>query len=127
MQDLKEKVRKFCDERNWDRYHNAKDLAIGIITEASELLVQFRFKSEKEVERLFKGSKTREAICDEVVDILHTLLRFAQKYGIDLSAELEKKMKKNVKKYPVRQRLNPRKVLSSFESFRPGFCPKKLR
>ena len=101
LQDLKEKVRQFCDERDWDQYHNAKDLAIGIITEASELLVQFRFKSEKEVEKLFKNPKTREAICDEVVDILHTILRFSQKYGIDLSAELERKMKKNEKKYPL--------------------------
>ena len=102
LQDLKLKVQKFCDDRNWDRYHNAKDLAIGIITEASELLVQFRFKSEKEVEMLFKRPKTREAICDEVVDILHTVLRFSQKYGIDLTTELERKMKKNGKKYPLR-------------------------
>lgn len=101
VHDLKENVRKFCDERNWDRYHNAKDLAIGIITEASELLVQFRFKSEKEVERLFKGAKSREAICEEVVDIFHTVLRFAQKFDIDLSSELDKKMKKNRKKYPA--------------------------
>ena len=104
VQDLKRKVQKFCDDRNWDRYHNAKDLAIGIITEASELLVQFRFKSEKEVEKLFKSPKTRAAICDEVVDILHTILRFSQKYGIDLTAELERKMKKNGLKYPVKPR-----------------------
>ena len=73
VQDLKDRVRRFCGDRDWDRYHNAKDLAIGIITEASELLVQFRFKSEKEVELLFKAPKTRAAICDEVVDILHTV------------------------------------------------------
>ena len=103
VHDLKRKVQKFCDDRNWDRYHNAKDLAIGIITEASELLVQFRFKSEKEVEKLFKSPKSRAAICDEVVDILHTVLRFSQKYGIDLTTELERKMKKNGAKYPVRR------------------------
>ena len=102
LQELKLKVRKFCDERNWDRYHNAKDLAIGIITEASELLVQFRFKSEDEVEKLFKEGKTRAAICDEVVDILHTILRFAQKYEIDLTTELGRKMESNSIKYPVK-------------------------
>ena len=79
-----------------------QDLAIGIITEASELLVQFRFKSEKEVERLFKSRKSREAISEELVDILHTVLRFAQKYNIDLTTELDRKMKKNGKKYPLR-------------------------
>ena len=104
VQDLKAKVQKFCDARKWDRYHNAKDLAIGIITEASELLVQFRFKNEQEVEKLFKSPKSRAAICEELVDILHTVLRFSQKYGIDLTTELDRKMKKNGEKYPVRRR-----------------------
>jgi hypothetical protein len=36
IQELKDKVRKFCEDRDWDKYHNPKDLAIGIITEASE-------------------------------------------------------------------------------------------
>ena len=102
LADLKRKVRKFCDDRNWDRYHNAKDLAIGIITEASELLVQFRFKSEKEVEQMFADAQKRESICEELADIFHTLLRFSQKYGIDLSTELRKKMEKNQKKYPLK-------------------------
>ncbi len=100
VQDLKEKVRKFCDDRNWDQFHNAKDLAIGIITEASELLVQFRFKNEEEVKELFRAPKSREAICEELVDILHTVLRFAQKFDIDLTTELDKKMLKNGIKYP---------------------------
>ncbi len=45
---LKESVRAFCEERDWDRYHNPKDLAIGMVTEASELLDIFRFKSPEE-------------------------------------------------------------------------------
>ena len=50
INELKEKVKKFSEERDWNQYHNPKDLAIGIITEASELLEHFRFKSEKEAE-----------------------------------------------------------------------------
>ena len=45
---LKEKIKKFCQDRDWDQFHNPKDLAIGIITEAAELLDHFRWKSEKE-------------------------------------------------------------------------------
>ena len=55
IQALKEKVKLFCEERDWDQYHNAKDLAIGIITESSELLEHFRFKSEKEIEEQTKS------------------------------------------------------------------------
>ena len=101
---LKQKVRRFCEDRNWDKVHNAKDLAIGIITESSELLEHFRFRNEREVERLFKDPAKRRMICDELVDVLHTVLRFAQLYRIDLSIELDRKMKKNTKKYPVRKR-----------------------
>jgi NTP pyrophosphatase (non-canonical NTP hydrolase) len=101
VHDLKEKVRLFCEERNWDRHHNPKDLAIGVITEASELLEHFRFKTKSQVRALLKNPESRRAICDELIDVLHTVLRFAQLYGIDLSSELDRKMKKNGLKYPA--------------------------
>lgn len=50
LSELKEEIKDFCDKRDWNQYHNAKDLAIGIVTEASELLDIFRFKSEKEID-----------------------------------------------------------------------------
>ncbi|MBS3157491.1 nucleotide pyrophosphohydrolase [Candidatus Woesearchaeota archaeon] len=100
LHELKEKIKKFCEERDWDQYHNAKELSIGIITEASELLEHFRFKSEKEIEEMFKNEK-REQISEELIDTLYFILRFAQKYNIDLTIELNKKMEKNHKKYPI--------------------------
>jgi NTP pyrophosphatase (non-canonical NTP hydrolase) len=101
IKDLKNLVKKFCDERDWDQYHNAKDLAIGIITESSELLEHFRFKSIEEVENLFNESSKREEISEEIADIIYFILRFAEKYDIDLSLELQKKINKNREKYPI--------------------------
>ena len=101
IQELKDKVKKFCEDRDWDQYHNAKDLAIGIITESSELLENFRFKSEKQIEDLFNSPEKKEKISEEMVDALYFLLRLAQKYDIDLSTSLVKKMGKNEKKYPI--------------------------
>lgn len=101
LEELKNRVKKFCEDRDWDQYHGAKDLAIGIITESSELLEHFRFKSEKEIEGLFEDSKKRQEISEEMADILYFLLRLAQKYNIDISTELEKKIKKNELKYPI--------------------------
>lgn len=100
IQELKDKVKKFCEDRDWDQYHNAKDLAIGIVTESSELLEKFRFKSEKEIEYLLNSSKKSE-ISEELADVLYFVLRLAQKYGIDLSQELENKINKNKIKYPI--------------------------
>jgi hypothetical protein len=45
IQELTDKEREFCEARDWDQYHGPKDLAIGVITEASELLEHFRFPS----------------------------------------------------------------------------------
>lgn len=101
IQELKELVRAFCERRDWDKYHNAKDLAIGIITESSELLEYFRFKSEKEVEEILKSSAKRQEISEEMADVFYFLLRLAQRYDIDLSDALKKKMEKNEKRYPV--------------------------
>ena len=56
IQELKEKVRMFCEKRDWDQYHNAKDLSIGIITESSELLEFFRFKNHPRFQE-FKSRK----------------------------------------------------------------------
>ena len=99
--ELKEKIKKFCEERDWDQFHGAKDLAIGIITESSELLEHFRFRSEKEIEEMFKNPEKKQHISEEMADILYFLLRLAQKYNIDIAEELEKKMEKNEKRYPL--------------------------
>lgn len=101
LEALKLVVRRFCEERDWGKYHNAKDLVIGVVTEASELLELMRFKSEAEVEGLFRNAETRAKICAEAADVLYFLLRLADLYGIDLARELEAKLEANAAKYPV--------------------------
>lgn len=92
VNDLKEKVKSFCEDRDWDQFHNPKDLAIGIITEPSELLEHFRFKSEKEVAKILNSDKRKE-ITEELADIMFFVLRFAQRYDVDLSKEIEEIIK----------------------------------
>lgn len=99
--ELKIAVKKFCDDRDWDQFHPPKDLAIGVSTEAAELLDLFRFKTEKQIAAMLSESKKREAIAEELADTLYFILRFAQMNGFDLSDELIKKLKKNDEKYPV--------------------------
>jgi len=99
--ELKEKVRKFCEERDWGQFHGAKELAIGIVTESSELLQHFRFKTDKEIEELFEKESIKQEISEEMADVFYFLIRLAQKYDIDLTNELDKKLKKNSEKYTV--------------------------
>jgi len=91
VQSLKEIVRKFSQERDWDKFHNPKDLAIGVVTEGSELLELFRFKGEEEIDQLMKQEEFRKKVGEEISDVLYFLLRFADLYGFDISMEFLEK------------------------------------
>lgn len=113
--DLKQMVRKFSEERDWDQFHNPKDLAIGIVTEASELLEMFRFKTQAEVDALFNQQSSAKRMRDELADVFYFALRLAQKYDIDVSSSLEEKIKENSKKYPVERAKGSNKKYTEFE------------
>ena len=96
-------MRTFCEERSWDPYHGPKDLAIGLVTEASELLELFRFVPEKDLDALMANPDLRGKVADELADSLYFILRFAQMYQFDLTTALREKLVKNAKKYPVQK------------------------
>ena len=100
IEDLKRLAGDFCDERDWARFHNPKDLAIGIASEAGELLELFRFKSEEQSGEMCAVSR-RTDVSEELADTLYFVLRFSQITGIDLSEALKDKLAKNALKYPV--------------------------
>lgn len=94
-------VRNFCEQRDWDQYHGPKDLAIGIITEASELLEIFRFLSDEQALDLLNDPMKKAAVEDELADVFFFLLRFAQRFDIAIDQALLRKVAKNEKRYPV--------------------------
>lgn len=100
LEELKNEVKNFCEKRDWDQFHNPKELAIGISTEANELLQIFRFKSEEDMKKMMESEK-REEIEEELADVLYFVLRFAQMNNIDLSSAVLNKIEKNDKKYPA--------------------------
>ncbi len=115
IRELKEKVRNFCKARDWDQFHNAKELAIGIVTEASELLQHFRFKSNNQGNEMFQDKLKKQEFSEEISDILFFILRLAQRYDIDLSLELENKIKKNGERYPVHKAKGSNKKYTEYE------------
>lgn len=115
IQEIKELIKEYCEERDWDQFHGAKELAIALVLEAGEVLEPFRFKSEKEVEELFKNPEKKEDIEDEMADVLYFLFRLAQKYDIDLAEAFDRKMEKNKKKYPVEKAKGSNKKYNELE------------
>lgn len=98
---MKKTARDFCEARDWDQFHDAKELAMSVTIESAELLELFRFKNQDEMRRMFATPATRAKIEDELADVLFALLRFAQLYDIDVTEAFYEKMKENEKKYPV--------------------------
>jgi len=101
IDELKAQVRSFCEERDWDQFHGPKDLAIGVITEASELLEHFRFLTDEQAMALLNNPQQKDEVEDELADVLFFLLRFSQRFDIDLAQALVRKIEKSKKKYPV--------------------------
>ena len=88
-----EELVKFRDEREWEQFHNSKDLALAISIEASELNELFLWKSDKDVDL----SKIKE----ELADVFAYSFLLANKYGFDVKQIVLDKIKKNAVKYPV--------------------------
>ncbi|MDC3130295.1 nucleotide pyrophosphohydrolase [Bacteroidota bacterium] len=93
MQEIIEKLKKFRDERNWEQFHNNKDLAIALNIETSELLELFLWKNTKEVDK--------EELKEELADILSYALLIADKNKLDIKEIILDKIAKNAKKYPI--------------------------
>lgn len=97
--ELQKVIRKFCDDRDWDQFHNLKDLSISLNLEASEVLEHFQWKSNEEIDGYIKSHKSE--VGEELADVLYWILLIANKSNIDLSDAFSQKMTKNEAKYPI--------------------------
>lgn len=95
---LRERVRAFARTRDWERYHNPKDLAIALNVEAAELLEQFLWTETQGGGPFPRGP--RDAIEDELADVVIYALHFADAIGADLSDAVLRKVTKNEGKFP---------------------------
>ncbi len=93
-QELIEKILKFRDERNWDQFHNPKDLAISISLEAAELLEIFQW-SGKDLEK----SDKLEDLKEELADVLIYSILLSEKLNLNISEIIAQKLQKNGEKY----------------------------
>ena len=96
MSDIEEilvKLRQFNQERDWDQFHNGKDLALAISIEANELLECFLWKKSEDA----KIEKIRE----ELADVLNYAFQMADKYNLDIKEIMLEKLNANALKYPA--------------------------
>lgn len=93
IEELRKAIVRFTQERDWDQFHNGKDLALALSIEAAELNEAFLWKQAEEV----KVEKVKE----ELADIFNYAILIAEKYDLDIKQIVMDKLKRNAEKYPV--------------------------
>ena len=93
IKNLTQKLTQFRDERDWEQFHNPKDLALALSIEASELLEAFLWKTSEDADP--------QKIKEELADVLAYALLLADRCNLDVSEIVEEKIAKNSLKYPV--------------------------
>ncbi|MCC2962804.1 nucleotide pyrophosphohydrolase [Massilia sp. IC2-278] len=96
---LRELVRVFVDERDWDQFHTPKNLSSALSVEAAELLEHFQWLQTGQAEEL--GPDKLVQVRHEMADVLVYLVRLADKLDVDLMAAVQEKMVLNRAKYPA--------------------------
>lgn len=104
MTDLAELTRLVCafrDARDWRQFHTLRSLIVSLNLEAGELLELTQWQPDAAIEALPSSPAGREALADEMADVLMYLLLLAEASGIDLGQATLAKLAKNERKYPV--------------------------
>lgn len=100
VQVLKKLIADFVQERHWQEFHTAKNLSMAMAVEVAELMELLQWLEKKEdIEREIAHNK--QAIEDELADIIAYVLSFCTVYNIDISRAVIRKMEKNRQKYPL--------------------------
>lgn len=98
---LRDEVRRFVDERDWQSFHSPKNLSMSLMVEVAELMEHFQWLTQDESRTIDAEKKT--AVGEEMSDVFCYLMAMANELEIDLAASFTRKMELNRKKYPVEQ------------------------
>ena len=96
---LRHLVDTYCDERNWQQ--SPKELSISMAAEACDLLERFRFRTDDDVEVLLKNPAERQAVVQDIADVLYHVLALASAVDFDLSSVFRDKMALSARRYPA--------------------------
>ncbi|PPK59003.1 nucleotide pyrophosphohydrolase [Malaciobacter marinus] len=99
MSKIQEIIKEFSKQRDWDKHHNPKNLAMALSVEVSELVEIFQWLDLEASKNL--NNQKKEHLKEEIADIAVYLIRICMAYDINLEDAIFEKMKKNEEKYPL--------------------------
>src|SRR6516164_4581411 len=98
---LRDAMRRFVAERDWEQFHSPKNLVMGLAVEAAELMEHFLWIENQASRQVVDDAGKLGEIADEMADVACYLLALSDSLGIDLSEAILGKLEKNAQKYPV--------------------------
>ncbi len=98
---LRQEMARFVAERDWEQFHDPKNLAMSIAIEASELMEHFQWLTSEQAAETLDDPEAMAEIADELADVISFALSLANRCGIDITTSLRNKMVANRLKYPV--------------------------
>ncbi len=98
---ITKKIIKFRDARDWKKFHNPKDSSLSLVLEAAEVMEHFQWKNKKEMSEHIKSHK--KEIAEELADVMYWIFTMSHELKIDIAKELENKLKKNERRYPIKK------------------------
>jgi len=99
LDDLRNQLREFARNRDWEQFHSPKNLAMAMIVEAAELVEHFQWLTEAQSQAL--NPEQREQVAQELADVFLYLVRLADRLDIDLMDAAQRKLVINARKYPA--------------------------
>lgn len=109
-------LRQFVKERDWEQFHDPKNLAMAVASEAGELLAEYRWVANTEADSHSMADGCRQRIAHEIADVAIALTLLADRIGLDLIDVMKEKIVVNGQKYPA-ARSRGRPDLSSYPNF----------
>ena len=101
LEEIKSRVWKFAEERDWPQFHSPKNLSMALAAESGELMEHFLWCSPEESRTAFADPARARKIREELADIVIYAIQFANVTQTDLAAAIADKMARNAAKYPV--------------------------
>ena len=98
---LRERLRLFVAEREWEQFHDPKNLAMAIASETGELVAEMRWVASEDADDFVRDERNRQRIENEIGDVAIALLLFCERAKIDVLSAVEQKLELNAANYPV--------------------------
>jgi dCTP diphosphatase len=98
---LREEVREFVKERDWEKYHSPKSLSMSIAIEAAEIMEHFQWYGTAESRALVEDEETRTLVAEEVADVIIYCLALANQAKFDISTAVRSKLESGRRRYPI--------------------------